>query len=169
MMAIVLILLTGTVCNGQKRHRCMTGIDLSSIARERVIGLYSGISVGSRWSVCSGAFAKIPQIRVDEGTRLHREDLMLETPAEKEDRGDLIAAQIGAQYWVRDIFEGPFISFGAMTSSSHNIEFPLSVGYVCGIWKGLRISVSYNIHVLNTILEGQFRGKGLCIGLGYEF
>lgn len=170
MTAITLILLTGAICNGQERHRYMTGIDLSSIIRERVIGLYSGISVGGRWSVCSATFARIPIRCIDESTQIHREDLLLGNPDEEDEKSkDLIAAQICAQYWTRNMFEGPVISFGLMTSNSRNIEFPLSAGYSCGIWKGLRVSVFYNVHLLETILDSQFRGKGLCVGLGYEF
>ena len=86
-----------------------------------------------------------------------------------EKSNDLITAQICAQYWTKEIFRGPAISFGLMTSNSLNLEIPLSVGYVCNIWKGAKISVFYNILVLNTILSSQIKGKGLCIGAGYEF
>lgn len=172
MRRFTLILLAALVCsisNGQKKHRCMAGIDVTSLHRDNGICLYTGISVGSRWSVGSVIFMRLPDIASDGATAIHKEDLKIPEPAQAPDTGDLMTTGINAQYWVTDVFNGPAISFGMRTSNSLNLEFPLSLGYACRIWKGLKVSGFYSLDLLETMKAGRFNGKGLCISLGYEF
>lgn len=147
----------------------MTGIDLTSIHRDNGISLYSGISVGGRWSLGGEAFIKLPEIESNEATVTHKEDLQIPESFDPPHKRDLINAGINAQYWVTDVFNGPAISFGMRTSNSLNIEFPLSFGYACRIWKGLKVSGFYSLDLLETVNSGRLNGKGICISIGYEF
>lgn len=166
---ILLSALVCSVCNGQKKHRCMAGIDITSLHRDNGVCLYSGISVGNRWSVGSVTFIRLPDIVSDEATDIHKEDLKIPEFAKVQDKEDLINVGINAQYWVTEVFNGPAISFGMRTCNSLNIEFPLSFGYACRIWKGLKISGFYSLDLLESMKDGRFYGKGICISLGYEF
>ena len=145
-MLLLLTLLVCAVCQGQKRHRCITGIDLSSVLRSKELDMFYGISVNDRWSVCGEASISIVP-----------------------DSEDKMRAGISAQYWMKEPFNGPVISFGLSSSKTRNIGCPVSVGCMCRIGKGLKIMLAYEEELIGHICNGTASGKGICINLGYEF
>lgn len=143
-MMISLILLACTVCQGQKKHRCITWMDLSSVLRSKEVDMFYGISVNERWSVCGAVSISISQASEEK-----------------------INAGISAQYWTRETFDGPMVSFGL--SDSGSIGCPVSLGYMCRIGKGMKVMLSYEDELIGHILNGIPSGKGICVSVGYEF
>lgn len=156
-------------CKGQESYRLISGTDLTSLIRSRELSLLCGLAVGGNWSVCASASLRLPESGWDEIYITHNDDLNEDIYETGIATDELIKAQISMQYWPSLPFKGPFLSFGAGSGQKRNLRIPVSAGYVCDIWKGLKLTVAYDIELLDTIRYGSRYGKGLCIGLGYEF
>lgn len=168
-MMILLISLAGTTCHGQKKHRCITGLEASSILRSGDLDLFYGISINTHWSVCAETSLKLPELNGIGSISEHREDLMIEKTEIPSVPTDILKAAVTAQFWLKETFNGPLISFGLETSASQNIGVPISIGCMCGIGKRLRLLVGYDAEILSSIRNGKTSGKGLCLSIGYEF
>lgn len=166
---ILLISLAGTTCHGQKKHRCITGLEASSILRSGDLDLFYGISINTHWSVCAETSLKLPELNGIGSISEHREDLMIEKTEIPSVPTDILKAAVTAQFWLKETFNGPLISFGLETSASQNIGVPISIGCMCGIGKRLRLLVGYDAEILSSIRNGKTSGKGLCLSIGYEF
>lgn len=156
-------------CKGQESYRLISGTDLTSLIRSRELSLLCGLAVGGNWSICASASLRLSDAGRDEVYITHNDDLNEDLYETANVTDELIKAQISAQYWLSSPFKGPFISFGAGSGQRRNLRIPVSIGYVCNIWKGLKFTVAYDIELLDTIRYGSRFGKGICIGLGYEF
>lgn len=167
---ILLILPAFMISKGQSRHSGIAGIDITSMIRTRNFGICGGISVSDRWSVCAGAYLRLP---ANDGNRpdiTHMEDLGIDMKDyETVLPSGLSTSYISAQFWPTKVFSGPVISFGVMTDRETGPDFPISAGYLCRIWKGLGISVRYEVNLLDTINEQSFKGNGLSIAISYQF
>ena len=168
-MMILLISFAGTTCHGQKKHRCITGLEALSILRSGDLEIFYGISVSSQWSVCGKASMKLPEPYTDGTASEHRENLLMEKFGFPSASTDIIKAAVSAQFWLKEAFNGPMISFGMETSASQNIGLPISIGCMCGIGKGIRILIGYDAEILSSIRNGETSGKGICLSIGYEF
>lgn len=157
-----------SICNGQKRHRCMAGTDLTALPRSHEADIFFGISIGEFWSVSAGTSIRIPWT-VEKGRAVHHDDLLLEDHGFRNMTEDLVSVRIGAQYWPKEVFNGPMLSFGLCTGHSMNIGCPIDIGYMCRISKDLWIAATYDIELTETIRKVSIKGKGICISIGYEF
>ena len=168
-MMILLISLAGATCNGQKKYRCIAGLEALSILRSADLEIFYGISVSNRWSVCGKTSMKLPEPDIEGAVSEHRENLLIENAGFPSVSTDIIKAAVSAQFWLKETFNGPMISFGMETSASQNIGLPISIGCMCGIGKGLRLLIGYDAEILSTIRNGKTSGKGICLSIGYEF
>ncbi len=168
-MMIMLISLSGTTCHGQKKHRCITGLEASSILRSGDLELFYGISVSSHWSVCAETSLKLPELKGIGSLSEHREDLMIEKTEFPSVSPDIFKAAASAQFWLKEAFNGPMISLGLETSASRNIGLPISIGCMCCIGKGFMILVGYDAEILSSIQNGKTSGKGISLSIGYGF
>lgn len=168
-MMILLISLAGATCHGQKKHCCITGLEASSILRSGDLDLFYGISINTHWSVCAETSLKLPELKSMSSTSEHRDNLMIEQTKITSPSTDIIKATVSSQFWLKETFDGPMISFGMETSASHNIGFPLSIGCMCGIGKGIRLLIGYDAEILSSIRDGKISGKGINFSIGYEF
>ena len=156
-------------CKGQESYRLISGTDLTSLIRARELNLLCGLAIGGNWSVCASAALRLPESGLDEVYTDHNVDLDEDIYETGNITDGLLKAQISAQYWPSYPFKGPFLSLGLGTGHERNLKVPVSAGYVCNIWKGLKVTVAYDIELLDTIRYGSRYGKGICIGLGYGF
>jgi hypothetical protein len=167
----MLVLLTMMLCkpgNAQNKHRCIAGIDLAAALSSHELGLFYGIAIEKNLSVCAGTSVRLP-ITADQAETVHKEDLRLEDGSIADYSQDLVHAQISAQYWPKSQFDGLMISLGLRTSQSRNLSCPLEIGYMCPIGKAARLSLGYDIDMIDTLRKQKLTGKGLCVRVAYEF
>ena len=130
------------------------------------------VRVERNLSICASTSIRLPlrlPFTADKAEVTHREDLLLEDCDIADVSKDIVQAQISAQYWPERQFDGLLISFGLGTSQSRNLECPMEIGYMCPLGKAARVSVGYEIEMIDTIRKQKLTGKGLCVRMAYEF
>ena len=168
LMMILIAALSLSTCKAHNTRRCLSGIDLSAILRQHKAEFFSGISVNDKWSVSAEVSLQLPYICRDQMNR-HLEDLGIIRPGSNPDSSDKLEAGISAQYWIRETFLGPFLSFGLGSSHSIDISCPMMIGYMCRIWRGIKIITAYDIELISTFQQRDICGNGLRLSLCYEF
>lgn len=167
-MMILLTALSLSTCKAHTHCRCLSGIDLSDILRQHRVRLFSGIPVNDRWSVSADVSLLVPHISSEELDR-HLEDLGVGGSENRRDSSDLIKAGISAQYWIKETFLGPFLSFGVESSHRINISCPMMIGHMCQIWKGMKIMTAYDLELISSFQQKKICGEGIRLGICYEF
>ena len=167
-MLVLLTLMACNLSNAQKKHRCIAGINLAEAISAHELDLFYGIAIERNLSICASTSIRLA-FTADEAEATHREDLLLENCDIADVSKDIVQAQISAQYWPERQFDGLLISFGLGTSQSRNLECPMEIGYMCPLGKAARVSVGYEIEMIDTLRKQKLTGKGLCVRMAYEF
>ena len=132
------------------QNRCCLGIEITEAVRSGNARIRAGYSISRQWSA-------------EAVSSFH-----IYTPGKNtEDRYP--TAEISFRHWVRECYEGNYISFGICSEFREKTDMNLRIGYSLPGWKGFGMDVGFGFKVLDVIRRKTIESGEITMEIHYIF
>ena len=169
-MLILLILLTwlpSLAC--RDKGTSIIGLETGSFIRSNELEILAGHSINRRWALKGGCRLNMSSFIKESAYSEHLDNLGYRQGNRPEESDNILTTYMAAEFWVNEIYKGPFISIGISLSRKDRIGTPVSLGYSCPIWKGLGCRMSYTSDIIGTLRHKHESSEIMSLGLTYSF
>ena len=168
MRRFMIISVASMICCAAYGQKNMITFETESLIRAGEIKLSFSHSIGRKWTAAfSTAFAPDIEWKNDE-KKEHKESFMKEDEGQKSEY-EQFSNSIHAQFWLKGIYEGPYISYGIGSDCRTDINLLLSIGYMFTILKSLKGSIGYRTDLLELLKYDDLSGCHITVGLSLSF
>lgn len=144
----------------------MAGISLSSIIYGCLEGSAS-YAFGRHWSVSGEGAINCHDLMQEKSDMESEHDSEFKTTFTLPQSSWTSCSRIIFSYWPIEAFNGPHISIGIQSSLLTDIV--MEAGYMICLWKGLHLSTTIRVTMIQGMNQENFNTQNLRFGLHYKF
>lgn len=174
-LAALISLTTCLTCSAQDRrhrvHTTETGIDIGAAIGKGAFRISAGHQFADHWSLDASHTIFVRKLvkGLSEEERSHYEELGENENIHETSDESLHSADVRVRYWIRKAYDGAFIMTGCALRGRKGLDAEIGTGYSIKIWKGIRMSISYDIRLRDSIRMKKLQGNGIALTLSYIY
>lgn len=144
--------------------------EMGRLIRAGEIEMTFNHSINKKWSISFSSTSAIKKRKIEKEMAEHDNSFIGEdTNKDMVIENGKFRNHICAQFWPKDVYDGPYISIGIGHDFKMNFSQTLSVGYMFTIFKALKGSVGYRAEVLELLKYDDRSGCHATIGISLSF
>lgn len=174
-IGLVCLLYAGTACWGQSRigGEAMIGMDIFHAVTACDFRITVMHSFCGKWSAGAGARVTPFLCRESSDNEEELHDMLLSGDEGLHDGTEEFKTNhigsISFRYWPSGAFNGAYVGTGIMTGEHIGTDFTTGAGYVIRLWKGLCLSLGFEVCLDGKSLKETGMTDGIEIGINYIF
>ena len=153
----------------RNKEQSIIGFETGALIKRNELEILAGNAINKRWSLKGGCRFNLSSFMKDNAYSEHLDDLGYRQENGPEESDSILSTYMAAEFWVSEAYKGAFISIGISVSRKDRLDFPVSLGYACPIWKGLGCRISYTSEIISTLRHKSDSSKVMSLGLTYSF
>lgn len=150
--ALIAFICIAQVSYGQNQG-CL-GIEITEFVRNRDARIRVGYALSEQWSA-----EAISSFHI-YGYNINAEDTAIEQGA---------SAELSFRHWIRECYNGTYLSFGVLTAFRKETDMKISLGYSLPIWRCLGIDIGYGLKIIETIKHKVHTSGEITLEIHYIF
>lgn len=132
------------------QNRGCLGIEITEIIRSGNAGIQISHAISEKWS--SDAVASFH----------------IYTPTNKSTESKTYV-ELSFRHWVRECYEGAYLSFGVFSGFKQKTDIKLKFGYSFPAWKCIGMDIGYGFSLIDSIRQKTSASGKLSITINYRF
>lgn len=144
----------------------MVGVNTTSFI-VGAVDVMASSAFSNHWSITGEASVTYKGFLKGKSNLEQEHDGEFSTPINLPESDDLISTRLLVSYWPIQTFRGPCIGIGILSGSIPDAI--LEGGYMFSVWKGLCISTTLRIPLIQSLTKEHFDSQNIRMGIHYKF